>query len=93
MSSEPKTMTVVQGKCAIYPEKQERMCVRVKVLVMQLKPGDGPGGEWVADGEPLHSTELRCGDAGLRRLLKKVDDGTKPPTPRQKRLGLAEKET
>jgi hypothetical protein len=81
----PKTMTVEQGQCEIYPEKQTQMCVRVRVLVMQLKPGTTLDAEWVADGEPLCKADLRCGNDGLTRLLKKIEDGTKPPTPRTRK--------
>jgi hypothetical protein len=62
------------------------MCVRVRVLVMQLKPTPGDtDAEWVADGEPLCKADLRCGNDGLTRLIKKVVDGTKPPTPRTRK--------
>ena len=82
--NKPTMMTVEQGKCEIFPERQTQMCVRVRVLVMQLKPGE-PEDDWVADGELLCKADLRCGNDGLTRLLKKIADGTKPPTPRQKR--------
>lgn len=82
---EPKTMVVEQGQCQIYPEALDQMCVRVKVLVMQLKPGETADAAWVDDGDPVRAIDLHCGQAGLNRLLHKIDDGTKPPTPRQKR--------
>lgn len=82
----PTTMTVEQGTCEIYPEKQEQMCVRVKVLVIQLKPGNTPDAEWVAEEERLRDVELRCGlKGGLDRLLKGIDNATKPPTPRPRK--------
>jgi hypothetical protein len=81
----PKTMTVEQGQCEIYPDRQTQMCVRVRVLVMQLKPGEPPDEEWIAEGESLYKADLRCGNDGLTRLLKKIDDGTTPPTPRPRK--------
>lgn len=80
------TMIVEQGTCQIYPEQQEQMCVQVRVLVIQLKPGDTPETEWVKDGEPLRKVDLRCGlKGGLDRLLRAVDNGTTPPTPRTRK--------
>lgn len=80
------TMTVEQGKCDIYPEQQEQMCVRVKVLVTQLKPGATPEADWVADEKPLRNEVVRCGlKGGLDRLLRAVDNGTSPPTPRTRK--------
>lgn len=82
----PTTMTVEQGKCTIYPEQQLQMCVRVKVLVMQLKPGATPDAEWIAEEGRLRDVELRCGmKGGLDRLLRAIDNATKPPTPRPRK--------
>ena len=82
----PKTMTVEQGTCAIYPEQQEQRCVRVKVIVLQMKPGAGDGDKWVAEDERLREIDLRCGlKGGLDRLLRAIDNGTKPPTPRPRK--------
>lgn len=82
----PTMMTVERGECEIYPEQQEQLCVRVKVLVIQLKPGATPDAEWIAEEKPLRKVDLRCGlKGGLDRLLRAIDNGTKPPTSRPRK--------
>ena len=76
------TMTVEQGKCQIYPSAQEQLCMRVRVIVVPLKPVSTPGGEWVADDTDLHTVDVRCSQRGLERLLKGIGNATKPPTKR-----------
>ena len=75
------TMTVEQGKCEIYPDARDQLCVRLRVLVWPLI--EGPEGIWIEDEKPLRALELNCSQRGLNRLLKKIDDGITPPKKRE----------
>lgn len=98
------TMEIEQGKCEIYPDKPTQMCMRLKVLVIPMRPkGDHPcpiGAEaddgWVADltkDEPLLDVTVRCGQAGVDRLRKGIDSAVAPPTPRPRKPNVMEMPT
>lgn len=77
--SEPEAMTMRRGKCQIYPKGDTDFCVRVKVLVVPLKPEEEF--TWIG-GETLRDGEVTCALRGLKRLLDMIDSAMKPPAKR-----------
>ena len=77
------TMTVEQGKCEIYPSRQNQLCMRVRVFVVPLTPAPDSEGDWIEDGSELRRIELRCSQDGLNRLLNGIDNATNPPKKRK----------
>ena len=84
---EPTKMAVSRGKCKIYPTEDLQFCMRIKVLVIPLAPGEEF--EWLG-GDTLRNVEVVCAERGLNRMLGMFDNAIKPPTPRPRKATCGE---